>query len=120
MKIYLSHLRDFDFENELYKPIRESVLNSKHEFFFPHESGEKINTKEIIKNSDLVVVEVSSPSFSQGIELGWADIFGVPIVCISKEGSKISSSLKYISDSFITYTNKKDFIIKLSDFLTLK
>ncbi len=77
-----------------------------------------VNTKEIIKNSDLIIAEVSFPATGQGIEIGWADIFGVPILCVSKEGQKISGSLKYITDKFITYSDSQDFITKLSEFLS--
>ena len=117
MKIYLSHFGNFDYMNELYKPIRESKLNGEYDFFLPHESGESVNTKDVIKNSDLILAEVSSPSTGQGIELGWGNLLNVPVVCISRKDSKISRSLKYIADTFITYENTADFIEQVSNSL---
>ncbi len=114
MKIYVSHSRELDFVNELYKPIRESELNDQHEFFLPHENDWSVNFKEILKDLDLVVAEVSFPSTGEGIELGWAEMMDVPIVCIYKEGAKISGSLKYICKTFISYADSKDLIQKLA------
>jgi len=113
MKVFISHSQSFDYTKELYKPLKESDLNIKHEFSFPHENNGTVNTKEVIKNSDLVLAEVSFPSTGQGIELGWANIFNIPILCISKDGEKISSSLGQITDRFIDYTGSDDMIKKI-------
>jgi hypothetical protein len=117
MKIYVPHPKDFDFVNELYKPIRESKLNNEYDFFLPHEDGKQVNTKDIIKNSDLVLAEVSLPTTGQGIELGWANMLNVPILCISKKGAKIAGSLKYITDQFLVYDGPADLIKQLTNFL---
>lgn len=115
MKIYVSHSRDLDFINELYKPLREAHLPV--EFIFPHESSTKTyNSKELFQNHgcDYVLAEVSIPSTGQGIELGWADTFGVPIICFYKTGSKPASSLRVITDKIIEYSNSSDLINKLT------
>ena len=117
MKIFVAHSSNFDFKNELYKPLRESVLNSSHEIILPNETGKEVITKEIIKNLDVFIAEVSYPSTGQGIELGWADIFKIPIICIFKEGSKTSRSLQYVTNNFIAYKNVEDMIIKLEEVL---
>ncbi len=117
MKIYVSHSREFDFINKLYKPIRESILNRKHRFFLPHENAQEINTQDIIKGSGVVLAEVSYPSTGQGIELGWANLFEIPIICAAKEGHRISDSLKHISSKFITYSDSDDLMKQLTAFL---
>ena len=114
MKIFVTHSSNFDFVNELYRPLRESNLGFSHDFIFPHEMKEGISTKEIIKSSDLVLAEVSYPSTGSGIELGWADMFAKPIICISKEGSKVSKSLDKITSNFISYRDSDDMIAKLN------
>ena len=70
-------------------------------------------SKEIIKDSDLFIAEVSFPSTGLGIELGWADSFHKPIICIYSKGSQPSASLKTISRNFIEYLDKTDMIDKL-------
>ncbi|MCK4997554.1 hypothetical protein KAS08_04570 [Candidatus Pacearchaeota archaeon] len=112
MEIYIAHTRKFDFQKELYDPIRKSPLNDNHTFTLPHEkTDEPFNSKEYLKDrSNLLIAEISHPSISLGIELGWANIYKVPIICIYKKGSKISNSLKAVSNNFIEYSNDKELI----------
>lgn len=117
MKIFVAHSSSYDFKNELYLPLRESILNKEHDIYLPHERGYIVITKEIIENSDLIVAEVSHPSTGQGMELGWANSFNVPIVCLYKEGSKISSSLDKITKDFIVYKDVEEMINKLNRLL---
>ena len=57
-----------------------------------------------------MIAEVSIPSHGVGIEIGWADSFGIPIIFIFKKNSDVSSSLNIISKKFIEY-NKVDNIL---------
>ena len=94
MKVYVAHSTSFDYKNELYQPLKDLRLDGV-EFIFPHdESTEPTNSKERMKEYDLVLAEVSYPSTGMGIELGWADMLGIPIVCIHKEGTKVSEAVK--------------------------
>ena len=117
MKIYIGHSRELNYKKDLYLPIRESHLNIEHEIIFPHELDHETNsfsTKEIIKTCDAMIAEVSFPSTSLGIEIGWANAFNRPLMFIHRKGSKISSSLKIVSENFLEYTDKEDLIKKLS------
>lgn len=118
MRIFVAHSSNFDFRNELYLPLRNSILNKEYEIFLPQEketSGPV--TRDMIKNSNLIIAEVSYPSTGQGIELGWADIFDIPILCIYKSGSKFSHSLHKLTDNFIVYETPEDMVQRLIDFL---
>ncbi|OGK17756.1 hypothetical protein A3F32_01245 [Candidatus Roizmanbacteria bacterium RIFCSPHIGHO2_12_FULL_42_10] len=118
MKIYVCHSSGFDFRKELYEPIRNSFLNTKHEFIFPHEkSNEVFNSKEVIPTCDLVIAEISYPSTGLGIELGWANKDKKRIVLIYRKGSKVSRSLRIVSNDFTEYSNEKDLIKKLESAL---
>jgi hypothetical protein len=117
MKIFVAHSSNYDFRNELYIPIRKSSLNNAHEIILPQENGKEVITKDIIKNQDLVIAEVSYPSTGQGIELGWANIFNTPILCVHKEGSKPSNSLGFITDNFKEYSDSEDLIRKIEEFI---
>lgn len=115
MKIYISHARNFDYVNELYKPLKESHLPI--EFIFPHESSsESFNSKELFENQgcNYVLAEVSTPSTGQGIELGWADVFGIPILCFFKAGTEPAKSLNKITDKIIEYGDEMDLVNKLT------
>ena len=109
MKIYITHSSSFDYQNELYNVLKNSELYSTHEFYFPHD-GEVKNTKEEIKNSDVILAHVSDPSTGQGIELGWAESFGKRIIVVSKEGTQISSSVRFLTKEIFSYDNPDEMI----------
>lgn len=115
MKLYLTHATAYDYEVALYEPLKQT-LAVNHDIFFPHDE-KNVNTKskDIIKESDVVLAEVSQPSTGQGIELGWADSFNVPIVCFYRSGSKPSGSLRFISDVFIEFSSVEEMITKLAE-----
>ncbi|HLM84014.1 MAG TPA: hypothetical protein VK254_02290 [Candidatus Bathyarchaeia archaeon] len=116
MKIYFGHSKGFDYKEELYKPIRESALNGKYEILFPHETDEFFNSKDRIKNSDLMIAEVSCPATGLGIELGWAEMLGTPVLCVYRKGYEISGSLKVVTKDFIEYDDPEDLVIKLEEY----
>lgn len=120
MKIYVSHARRFEYESELYQPLKEAKLLV--DFIFPHEEGsDPKNSKELFQNNkvDYVLAEVSYPATGQGIELAWAQMNGIPIICVYKKRADISSSLKYLTDKFIEYEDSKDLVNKLTVYMGL-
>ena len=119
MKIVVTHSSAFDFKKKLYEPLRNSALNSAHEIFLPHEDDNSENgSKEKIQNADVVLAEVSLPSTGQGIELGWANTFGKPIVCLHEKGSTPSSALRFVTNTFIEYESESDMLQKLESALS--
>ncbi len=117
MKIYVAHSSNFEFKRKLYEPLRKSDLNKAHEIFLPQETGKEEVTRDLIKGCQLVIAEVSLPSTGEGIELGWADIFGIPILCIYEAGTRRSLSLDYVTKNFIEYTDTLDMIQGIGDFI---
>ena len=118
MKIYVAHSKKIDYEKNLYSPMKKSDICINNDVFFPHdEEGKNVKTKDIIKQSDLVIAEVSEPAVGLGIELGWADCFNTKILCIYKKGKNYSSSIKFITNNFIEYENQEDMISKIQEFL---
>jgi len=119
MKILVVHATDSNFREELYKPLRESHMNKKHEIHLPQENGRETITKEFIKSCDLIIAECSFPSTGQGIELGWADIYNIPILCLSKNGTLPSRALHYVTDNFISYEDSEDMIDQIEMFVKM-
>ena len=119
MKIYVCHSTAFDYEKELYEPLRRE-LATKHEIILPHDSGDDFNSSDAIKSSDMVLAEVSFPSTGQGIELGWADAAGVPIVCIHKTDATPSGALPYISKDLLGYIDEADMVSKITHLLSTR
>lgn len=103
MKIFISHSTNYNYLDELYTPLKNSELNTKHELILPHEEGKEVPIKDVIRECDLVVAEVSDPDFAQGVALGWANEAYVSIICFFKSGSKVSPALQYITESTSEY-----------------
>jgi nucleoside 2-deoxyribosyltransferase len=122
MKIYIAHSRGFDYKKDLYEPIKQSALNKEHTFILPHEkSDELFDSKELLRNDcDLVIAEVSYPSTGVGIELGWANAFGVPIVCFYRKDFKPSESLRSVSKEFVEYNDVKELISEIDKIIKRK
>lgn len=115
MKIYFGHSRDFDYQDELYIPLRASELNSWAEIILPHEkAGGFFNSKEGLKDVDWMVAEVSYPSTGLGIEIGYADIYKIPIIAIYKTGSVISNSVKMLVSHIIEYQTGEELADKIA------
>lgn len=120
MNIYVSHLRRGNYEEELYKPLLASRLAKKHTFIFPHSTSQKpFNTKELLqqKKCDLVLAEISHPATGQGIELGWASLLGVPIVCMFKKDVGVSGSARMLARQTIEYEDIDTMIAQLEKLL---
>ena len=109
--LYISNANSYDYESELYEPIRQSDFYKNHQVFLssePQNAG--INLKDILDKVDLMIAEVSYPSTGQGIELGRADAAGIPILCFYKAGNKPSSSVRYITDNLYAYKTTRELI----------
>jgi hypothetical protein len=115
MNIYISHCGgSYDYENELYKPIKESKLAEAHHFFLPHEPQNiDVDAVTELERTDILVAEASFPSTGQGIELAQAKAAGVPVVCFYRTGAKASSSLRFVADKIIEYSDIHDLLTKL-------
>lgn len=117
MKIYFAHTKDSDYKNDLYIPIRNSELNREHDIVLPHEHGKNEYSKPIIESSDLLIAEVSYPATGSGIEIGWGNAAGVPLLCVHKTGTKPSGSLRFLTEDFIEYVDTADLVLKLTYYL---
>jgi hypothetical protein len=117
MKIYISHNGSYDYEAGLYAPIKQSELSRQHEIFLPHDGNNiDIKTKDIIKDFDLMIAEVSYPSTGQGIEIGLATAANVPVVCLYKSGTKPSSALRFYTDAIIEYYTAEDLTERIDEY----
>ncbi len=118
MKIYVAHSRKDDYKNELYKPIRDSELNKVAEIILPHENDDDIfDSREELKSVDYMIAEVSYPSVAIGIEIGWADMYNVPVILLHKSDSIVSNSVRGVATEVIEYSSSEDMVKKLTDFL---
>ncbi|MFA4887001.1 MAG: hypothetical protein WC595_02205 [Candidatus Nanoarchaeia archaeon] len=120
MKIYVAHSKEIAYMDELYGPLERSDLAREHEFIFPHKEGKVPFESKVLFESGLcklVLAEVSRSATGLGIELGWADLLHIPIVCVYRSGSKIGGSLKVVSKDFIEYESSEDLVKKVQSYL---
>lgn len=111
MNIYIAHSRDFDYQNELYAPLRASAVLPQNNLILPHETEHHTNnTREFYRSLDLVIAEVSYPATGLGIELGWAADDNVPIYCLHQKDHKPSGSLYAVSDKFYEYETSEELV----------
>ncbi len=115
MTMYVSHSADFDFQNELYLPLRNSNLNNQYKIILPQEQNNTLfKSREYFQDQcDFMVVESSYPSPGVGIEVGWADAYEVPIIAIYKRGFGLPESIKVLSKKIIEYSNSDELVSDL-------
>lgn len=114
MRIYFGHSKDFDFENEYYKPIENSEVLVTEELLFPHKNNSNIVfSRDFYKSLDLFIAEVSYSAIGLGIELGYVKDDNVPIYCFYKKGFRPSSSLKSVTDNIVEYESLEDLVNKI-------
>lgn len=103
-RIYVAHSKDIDYLNDLYAPLKNADFLSDYELLLPHELSDiSYNTRGFYERIDLMIAEVSKPATGLGIELGWAFDDQKPVYCIYRAGSKVSSSVRSITDKIYEY-----------------
>ena len=111
MKIYIAHSKGFDYQNELYAPVRNDETLKQYEVILPHEfSNTSSNTRDFYRDIDLLIAECSYPATGLGIELGWAFDDSTPIYCIHKKGTKVSGSIYAVTDNIFEYNDIDDML----------
>ncbi len=117
MKIYIGHPSSIDFESNLYGPLLRSNIADEHHLVLPHENSEEpFNSKSFLSgDADLFVAETSKPSTGLGIELGWAETYGVPVVCVHRSAVEPSSSLKVVAENVVPYDGLEELVEVVSD-----
>ena len=111
MDIYIGHSSSIDFEKEIYRPLKESSLDEEHNLVLPHEDPGQFDSNKFFKEDcDLVIADVSRASTGLGIELGWADSLEVPVLCVYREGSNPSNSIKEVSNRVKKYSDSEELV----------
>ena len=75
-----------------------------------------------LRSSDLLISEVSSPSLGVGYEIGLAEQYNIPILCLYKEQSTFSLSAMVSGNQNIlckNYTNLVDIKIHIDSFINI-
>ena len=122
MTVFVSHSTEFDYQKELYDPIRKSPLSERYTILMPFETENMpYEVKPFFRSGkcDVLIAECSHPSIGIGLEIGWANMSGIKIVCIYKKGIMASAALKMVSDYFLEYDDAKDLTTQIERVLKL-
>ncbi|MDY6770045.1 MAG: hypothetical protein SVU88_03660 [Candidatus Nanohaloarchaea archaeon] len=116
MEVYIGHSTIFDYREELYQPLESSKLSEEHNLVFPHKDSEDLfDTKEYLQDScDVFVADVSEASTGLGIELGWANLYDIPIIAIHRIESDISQSISEVADEITAYDGDEEMVKSIS------
>ncbi len=118
MKIYIAHSKDIDYKEELYKPILEDEVLNKYEIILPHLIiDKKNNPREFYHTIDIMIAECTKTSTGAGIELGWVYDDNKPIYVIYRKGTKISNSLKVVTNNFYEYSTTNEMLKIIKDII---
>lgn len=113
--LYLGHAPRWNFQEHLYLPLVSSHFATDFELILSHQhSLEPANTKEMIRNANVMLAEVSYPSTGLGIEMGWAEEFDVPIIAFYQHGRSPTHCLKIVAHDLFAYGSSRDLIAKLN------
>ena len=119
MKIYFAHSREFNYQKDLYDPIRADRKIPQAEVILPHEySDHSNNTRDFYRTLDVMIAEVSYSSIGLGIELGWAADDGIPIYCLYRQGSKPSGSLHAVTHEFYEYSSTEEMLEVIGEIIS--
>ena len=111
---YFGHSSSFDFRSLWYAPLKN--LSDVYGGVFPHEnSDEQFSSREYFQSGrcKVFVAEVSHHSTGLGIELGWADICGVPLICCVQRDARLPGSIATLNAEVIVYEDVHDLVVKI-------
>lgn len=83
MRVYVAHSKKMDYENKLYKPLRNDKFFDNYEIILPHEEGyNNKHTRDFYRGIDIFIADVTESGTGLGIELGWVYDDNKKIYCI--------------------------------------
>ena len=110
--VYVAHSRSFNFKHELYKPLRESSLNKRFNIILPHEYSDGLySSKHFFEHQcNIMLFEASYPTTGGGIELGWADVYKVPIIALYRKDVELKESVRALAMLSLPYDSSQHMI----------
>lgn len=114
--IYAVHSNKLNYKEEFYKALLLSEECAKHNLILPlTEKYETVYAKELIEQSDIIVVNLTDSTFSVYVEIKWAIKLNKKILFLLKDGSKCSILLnkyKKISQKYYNYEDEIELVNK--------
>ena len=104
--IYAIHSSKLKYKEEFYKPLLLSRVVDQHNLILPlTDKYKNMYAKELIQNSDIIIVNLTESTFSVFLETKWAVKMNKKILFLIKEKGKCSLLLNKYKKISKVYNN---------------
>ena len=118
LNIYFMHSNKFDYENLIYKKVLSSSVCLMQNVILPYSDNNKTKyAKDLIKNADLVIVDLYKPSFGLSLELRWLSKIKDKKVLFLSQDNMIPKKYQKIVTDFTKYDENNTYIKLIEDFI---
>ena len=118
LNIYFMHSNKFDYENLIYKKVLSSSVCLMQNVILPYSDNNKTKyAKDLIKNADLVIVDLYKPSFGLSLELSWLSKIKDKKVLFLSQDNMIPKKYQKIVTDLTKYDENNTYIKLIEDFI---
>ena len=118
LNIYFMHSNKFDYENLIYKKVLSSSVCLLQNVILPYSDNNKTKyAKDLIKNADLVIVDLYKPSFGLSLELRWLSKIKDKKVLFLSQDNMIPKKYQKIVTDLTKYDENNTYIKLIEDFI---
>ena len=112
------HSNKFDYENLIYKKVLSSSVCLSQNFILPYSDNNKTKyAKDLIKNADLVIVDLYKPSFGLSLELRWLSKIKDKKVLFLSQDNMIPKKYQKLVTNLTKYDENNTYIKLIEDFI---
>ena len=116
LNIYVIHSTKFDYKNILYKKLLSSSVCLSHNLILPMTKDyQEKYTKDLMEKADIIIVELSNPSFGLGLELKYLTKYNKPKLFISLDNVFPKKYQKLVNN--YTETNENTYLKTIEEFI---
>lgn len=118
LNIYFMHSNKFDYENLIYKKVLSSSVCLSQNFILPYSDNNKTKyAKDLIKNADLVIVDLYKPSFGLSLELKWLSKLKDKKILFLSQDNMIPKKYQKLVTDLTKYDENNTYIKLIEDFI---
>ncbi len=118
LNIYFMHSNKFDYENLIYKKVLSSSVCLSQNFILPYSNNNKTKyAKDLIKNADLVIVDLYKPSFGLSLELKWLSKLKDKKILFLSQDNIIPKKYQKLVTDLTKYDENNTYIKLIEEFI---
>ena len=112
------HSNKFDYENLIYKKVLSSSVCLSQNFILPYSNNNKTKyAKDLIKNADLVIVDLYKPSFGLSLELKWLSKLKDKKILFLSQDNIIPKKYQKLVTDLTKYDENNTYIKLIEEFI---